>query len=47
MAKHKTKYSCEGAIYFDLGAEVIKENCDFQYYFNTMDMKPADHDGGT
>ena len=33
-------------IYFDLGDEIIKENCDNQYYFNNMDVKPAVHDGG-
>ena len=44
--KHKPKYTCESAIYFDFGAEIIKENCDFQYYFNTMDVKPAVLDGG-
>ena len=35
------KYSCQSMIYFDLSAEVIKGNCDFQYYFNTLDVKPA------
>ena len=44
--KHKTKYSCKSAIYFDIGAEIIKENCDFQYYFNTTDVKPAVLHGG-
>ena len=46
MVKHKTKYSCERAIYFDLGAEIIKENYDFQYYFNKAKVKPAVLDGG-
>ena len=46
MVKHKTKYSCKSAIYFDLGTEIIKENCDFQYYFNTMVAKPVVLDGG-
>ena len=46
VVKYKTKYSCESAIYFDLGAEIIKENCDFQYYFNTTEVKPAVLDGG-
>ena len=27
VVKHKTKYSCESAIYFDLDAEIIRENC--------------------
>ena len=46
MVKHKTKYSCKSVIYFDLGAEIIKENCDFQYYFNITDVKSAVLDGG-
>ena len=46
VIKHKAKSSCKSAIYFNLGAEIITENCDFQYYFNTTDMKPAVPDGG-
>ena len=41
MVKHKTKYSYKSAICFDLGAEIIKENCVFQYYFNNKEGKPA------
>ena len=29
VVKHKTKCNCESAIYFDLNADIIKENCDF------------------
>ena len=29
VVKHKTKYSCESVIYFDLDTKIIKENCDF------------------
>ena len=46
VVKHKTKYSCKSVIYFDLRTEIIKENCDFQYYFNNTDVKPAVLDGG-
>ena len=46
MVKQKTKYSCESAIYFNLCAEIIKENYDFQYYFNTKEVKPVVLDGG-
>ena len=46
IVKHKTKYSCKSAIYFDLDAKIIKEICEFQYYFNTTDMKPAGLGGG-
>ena len=35
VVKHKTKYSCKSVIYFDLGTEIIKENCDFQYNLET------------
>ena len=46
VVKHKTQYSCESAIYFDLGADIIKENCEFHYYFNKTDVKPSVLDGG-
>ena len=46
VVKHKTKYSCKSAIYFDLDSEIIKENCIFQYYFNTTEVKPTVLDGG-
>ena len=46
VVKHKTKYSCKGVIYFDLGAEIIKENFDFWFYFNNTEVKPAVLDGG-
>ena len=37
--KHKSKYSCESVIYFDLGSDSIKENCNFAYDFNKTDIK--------
>ena len=46
VVKHKTKYSCKSLIYFDLGTEIIKENCYFQHYFNSMHVKPAICDQG-
>ena len=46
VVKHKSKFSCESAIYFNLGSEIIKENCSFTYYFNSTDIKPAVLDGG-
>ena len=46
MVKHKTKYSCESAIYFNLNPDIIKENCKFAYYFNKTDATPAVLDGG-
>ena len=46
VVKSKTRYSCTRTIYFNLESEVIKSNCEFQYYFNKMDMKPTIFDGG-
>ena len=39
VVKHKSKYSCGSAIYFNLGSEIIKENCNFAYYFNKTGIK--------
>ena len=36
IVKHKLKYSCESVIYFDLGSDIIKENCNFAYYFSIL-----------
>ena len=46
VVKHRTQHSCESAIYFDLRADIIKENCEFQYYFNKTDVLPSVLDGG-
>ena len=46
MEKHISKYSCESAIYFDLDSEIIKENCQFQIYYNKTDITPTVLDGG-
>ena len=32
VVKHKTKYSRKSAIYFNLGCDTIKDNCDFRFY---------------
>ena len=45
VVKHKTKYSCKSAIYFDLSANIMKEHCAFWYYFNNTDVKPPVLDG--
>ena len=44
--KHKLKCRCKSAIYFNLGSEIIKENCKFVYYFNKTDIIPAVLDDG-
>ena len=45
VVKSKTRYSCTSAIYFNLDPKIIKENCEFLFYYNKTDMKPAMLDG--
>ena len=46
VVKTKTRYSCTSAIYFNLGSEIIKENCEFEFHFNKTDVKSTVLDGG-
>ena len=46
VVKHKTSYSCESAIYFNLTTDIIKSNCNFDFYFNNTDITPKVLDGG-
>ena len=46
IVKHKSSYSCESAIYFNLSTDIIKNNCKFEFYFNKPDVTPAALDGG-
>ena len=46
VVKHKSSYSCESAIYFNLMIDIIKNNCDFDFYFNKTDVTPTVLDGG-
>ena len=39
VVKHTSKYT-------SLGSEIIKENCNFAYYFDKTNIKPAVLDGG-
>ena len=45
VVKSKTRYSCASTIYFNLESDVIKANCEFQYYYNKTDIKPTVLDG--
>ena len=38
IVKHKSSYSCESAIYFNLTTDIIKNNCNFDFYFNKTDI---------
>ena len=38
-------YSCESAIYVNLTTDIIKNNCNFDFYFNKTDITPTVLDG--
>ena len=44
VIKSKTRYSCTSTIYLE--SNLIKANCEFQYYYNKTDIKPTVLDGG-
>ena len=46
IVKHKSSYSCESAIYFNLTTDIIRKNCSFDFYFNMTDVTPTVLDGG-
>ena len=46
FVKHKSSYSCESAIYFNLTTDIIRNNCNFDFYYNKTDVTPAVLDGG-
>ena len=46
IVKHKSSYSCESAIYFNLTTDIIRNNCNFDFYYNKTDITPAVLDGG-
>ena len=46
VVKHKSSYSCESAIYFNLKTDIIKENCNFKFSYNKADFTPTVLDGG-
>ena len=46
VVKHKFSYSCESAIYFNLTTDIIRNNCNFDFYFNKIDIIPTVLDGG-
>ena len=46
VVKHKSRYSCESTIYFNLDAETIKKNYNFKFYYSKKDITPTLLDGG-
>ena len=41
VIRHKSRYSCQSAIYFDLNKEIIKQKCEFKFYYNKIDITPT------
>ena len=41
IVKSKSRYSCTCAMYFNLGPQIIKEYCEFDFHFNKTDVKPT------
>ena len=46
VVKHKSSYSCESAIYFNVTTDIIRNNCNFDFYYNKTDITPTILDGG-
>ena len=46
LIKHKSKHSCESAIFYNLTSSVVYSVCEFDYYYNTM-VTPSVLDGGS
>ena len=46
LIKHKSKHSCESAIFYKLSKEDVYSVCTFDYYYNTT-VIPSVLDGGT
>ena len=45
VVKSRTRYCCASAIYFNLGPEIIKENCELKFHSNKTNVKPVVFDG--
>ena len=45
LIKHKSKHSCESAIFYNLMADVVYSVCQFDYFYNTV--PPSVLDGGS
>ena len=46
LIKHKTKHSCESAIFYNFTADVVYSVCQFDYFYNTT-VPPSILDGGS
>jgi hypothetical protein len=45
LVKHKTKHTCESALFYKIDENLIKENCNFEYFYD-IQVTPSILDGG-
>ena len=41
VVRYKSRYSCDGAINFDLVTAIMKQNCEFRFYYKKTDVVPT------
>ena len=46
LIKHKSKHSCESALYYNQSKDVIQDHCTFNYFYN-ISVMPSVLDGGS
>ena len=46
VVQHKSSYSCESAIYFNLTTDIIRDTCNFDFYYNKTHITLTILDGG-
>ena len=46
IVRHKSIHNCKSVIYFDLDKDIIKHNCDFNFYYNKTDITLKVLNGG-
>ena len=43
LVRHRSQHNCKSAIYFYSNAKIIKENGEFEYFYNKTDIKPGSY----
>ena len=46
LVRHKSIHSCKSTIYFDLDKDIIKQSCDFMFYYKKTDITLTVLNGG-
>ena len=46
VVRHKSVHSCESTIYFKLDKDIIKQICNFKFYYNKKDVAQTALDRG-